>query len=116
MAKKLVGADHFARFVNLGGLMKQGREILFTKNTVAEGAYKTDLWVFDTAAKRAKQLTDGIEIGSYRWEDGGKVIFTAVIEAADKSLQEKQIPITCFYRLDTATGAREFLFRVRKNV
>lgn len=116
MAKKLVGADHFARFVNLGGLMKQGREILFTKNTVAEGAYKTDLWVFDTAAKRSKQLTDGIEIGSYRWEDGGKVIFTAVIEAADKALQEKQIPITCFYRLDTATGAREFLFRVRKNV
>ena len=116
MAKQLVAADHFEKFANLGGLMKQGEDILFTRNTVADGAYKTDLWVFNTTEQSSRQLTDGVEIGACRWDGAGRVVFTAVIEDEDKALQEKGIPITGFYSLDTRTGAKELLFRVRKNV
>lgn len=116
MAKKLVGADHFARFVNLRGLMKQGTKLLFTKSRVVEDAYQTDLWLFDASEKRIRQLTDGIELGAYHWDGDRRVLFTAVIDAEDKALQEKQIPITGFYSLDTETGKQELLFRVRKNV
>jgi len=116
MVKKKVGADHFERFVNLGGLAKRGTDLLFTKNRVVDGAYKTDLWLFDTVKKTYRQLTDDVEIGTYHWDDGGKVLFTAVIEEEDKALQEKQIPITVLYSLDPKTGEREVLLRVRKNI
>ena len=116
MTKQLVAADHFTKFVNLRGLMRQGKNILFTKNRVVDNEYRTDLWLFDTGSKAFRQLTDGIELGAYHWDSADRVIFTAVTDPADRDLQEKRIPITSFYSLNTTTGEQTFLFRVRKNV
>ncbi len=116
MTKKLVGADHFANYVNLGGLMRRGTQILLTKNRTCGEDYLTDLWIFDTETKEFRQLTESIDLGAYHWETENTVIFTAVIEEEHKALQEKQIPITGFYRLHTDTAAKEFLFAVHKNV
>lgn len=116
MRRKLVGADHFANYVNLGGMKKNNEQILFTKNRTCGETYQTDLWIFDTKTKSPKQLTEHVEIGVYHWETEKTVLFTAVQKKEHLALQEKQIPVTEFYRLHTDTAEQEFLFAVHKNV
>ena len=86
MRRKLVGADHFANYVNLGGMKKNNEQSLFTKNRTCGETYQTDLWIFDTKTKIPKQLTEHVEIGVYHWETEKTVLFTAVQKKDRKSV------------------------------
>lgn len=116
MERKRIDASHFMNYINLGGFNRRETEILFTETRVKGNDYLTDLCVLDTETLERRRLTEETAVDLYRWDGAGKVIFTGVLEEEDLNLREKQIPITTFYRLDTATGQQEFLFRVRKKV
>lgn len=118
MVRKLVEADHFKNFINLSGLKKRDRRLLYTKteSSVDANAYAADLCLFDTQTAACKTLTSGINMELYKWYEDDKVIFTATMEDADQELQKKKIPITAFYSLEIETGEIELLFKVHKRV
>lgn len=118
MERKLVEADHFKNFINLGGLQRRNSKILYTKTetSVDENDYFTDLCILDTETGQHRTLTSKIEMDVYKWYEDDKVIFTAIMDEADKELKKKKIPITSFYSLDIETGEIELLFKVNKNI
>lgn len=118
MEKKLIGTDYFKNFVNLTGMQRWENRILYTKTQAdcEENRYVTDLCMVDTDSGRQTALIEGTDLELYKWDTDGTILLTEVMEDEDKKMQEKQIPVTCFYRLNIEDGSRSRLFRVNKNV
>ncbi len=118
MVKKLVESDHFKNYINLGGLQRRNKKILYTKTktSVEKNGYFTNLCVLDTETEKYRTLTDGIEVELYKWYEDDKVVFTAIMEEIDQELRDKGIPITAFYSLDMKSDSIELLFKVNKRV
>ena len=112
--KKKIEIETFLtfRFVSNPRFSKDGTMAAFVVSQARreENDYTSDLWLYEVASERVRQLTNRGDVKNYTWTADNKILFQSKPDKPDKETP------TCYYEIDPMGGEAIEAFRLKREV